>query len=397
MGSKLASPMLSRGFLLFFLFTGSTAQEDCEVDNPDNGYFDWSLTEEDTLACNLYCKAGFSPYPRSWVSCSPSNGWTEPLSSLICSPSVLLLAGSGWQPYIDKVELFSLNLTCPTYNLPDLPIWSFGHSLDYVDGHIILCGSSWEQSRINVCWEMNQNNTWEESPNKLIHPRAGHISAVVGSRLFLIGGGGDETSSEVLDVTTSTGWEQGFNLKEDVNEACAVTLSDGRVAVLGSWRKPFLSFSHKHDGVIIYDVNDGSHESLPHMSVQRKVFGCGAFTKNGKEYLMATGGYEKPSSVIGPGVFWDTTEIYEIGSGMFGTWKTVDARIPVAGGFEIQVIEKRIIGIGYDPGHSDDFNIVLEYNVDQETWTVLDKTTDEHLHGNAAGTSTVPAARFGCA
>merc|ERR1711892_206701 len=256
-------------------------------------------------------------------------------------------------------------------------------------------GSSWEQSRSNVCWEMNQNNTWEESPNKLIHPRAGHISAVVGSRLFLIGGGGDETSSEVLDVTKSSGWEPGFNLKEDVTEACAVTLSDGRVAVLGSWRKPLLTFS-KHCGVIVYNVDDGSSKSLPHMSVQRKVLGCAAFTKNGKEYLMATGGYEKTSSVIGPGVYWDTTEIYEIGSGIFGTWKTIDSRIPVAGGFRIQVIEERIIGIGYDPGHSNDFNIVLEYNVDQETWTVLDRETGEHLHANAAGTATVPAARFRC-
>ena len=99
----------------------------------------------------------------------------------------------------------------------------------------------------------------------------------------------------------------------------------------------------------------------------------------------------------GPGVYWDTTEIYEIGSGIFGTWKTIDSRIPVAGGFRIQVIEERIIGIGYDSGYSNDFNIVLEYDVDQETWTVLDKTTDEHLHANPSGTTPVPAARFGCA
>ena len=183
--------MLFPGFLPFLLFTLSTAQENCEVENPENGHFDCSLTQAGTVDCNLFCTAGFSPYPRSWISCSPSNGWTLPPLSMICSPSVLLLAGSGWEPYIDKVELFSLNLTCPTYNLPDLPIWSFGHSLDYVDGHIILCGSSWEQSRVNVSWEINQNNTWDESPNKLIHPRAGHISGVVGSRLFLIGGGGD--------------------------------------------------------------------------------------------------------------------------------------------------------------------------------------------------------------
>ena len=98
---------------------------------------------------------------------------------------------------------------------------------------------------------------------------------------------------------------------------------------------------------------------------------------------------------LGPGVYWDTTEIYEVGSGLFGQWKTIDSRIPVAGGFNIKVVEDRIIGIGADPGHSDKFNIVLEYDVDQEIWTRLDKTTDEHLH--VGGLSTVPAARFGCA
>ena len=215
---------------------------------------------------------------------------------MTCSPSVLLLAGSGWEWYIDTVELFSLNLTCPSYDLPNMPIWNYRHSLDYVDGRIFMCGG---HDGNQDCWEMNENNTWDENPHKLIHPRNSHTSAVVGSKLFLIGGDGDPTTSEVLDVTKSSGWEPGFKLHEAVDEACAATLSDGRVAVLGSWRRPILSLSHKHDGAIIYNVEDGSAEHIPHMSVQRKSFGCAAFTRNGKDYIIATGGYQTQSSIIG--------------------------------------------------------------------------------------------------
>ena len=127
--------------LILFSLPTARPQEDCSVpQNPENGNFDCKL-EDEHLNCDLHCSSGFSSHPNSWISCSSSSNWTTSPSSLICSPSVLLMAGSAWQWDIQTVELFSLNLSCPSWHLLDMPIWNFGHSLDYVDGQIFMCGS----------------------------------------------------------------------------------------------------------------------------------------------------------------------------------------------------------------------------------------------------------------
>ena len=161
-----------------------------------------------------------------------------------------------------------------------------------------MCGSKWEPDRYTTCWVMKEDNTWEEDPHKLLHPRDSHTSAVVGAQLYLIGGYQDPATTEVLDMSKPGGWSPGFSLAEDVEEGCSVTLSDGRVAVLGGWRSILLGLSHKHDGVRIYSM-EGGVETLPHMTVERKLLGCGVFSRGGEEYLIATGGYQTQSSVIG--------------------------------------------------------------------------------------------------
>merc|ERR1711936_995130 len=217
MGSITATTQMAPAqyVLLLLVQISSLHALDCVLEDPENGYFHCSnmfWPESDIIGCDLVCTPGYSPYPRSWTSCSPSTGWTVPPSSLTCSPSVLLLAGSAWSPLMNKVDLLTLNLTCPTYSLPDMPFWSFGHSLDYVDGHIMICGSHWSDEQ--ACWEMNENNTWDASPNRLTSHRDTHTSAVVGSKLFLIGGEGNDGSTEVFDFTKSMEWEQGFPLLE---------------------------------------------------------------------------------------------------------------------------------------------------------------------------------------
>ena len=66
----------------------------------------------------------------------------------------------------------------------------------------------------------------------------------------------------------------------------------------------------------------------------------------------------------------------------------------MAGSFKIKLIEGRIIGIGFNPDYSSRTDIVLEYNIDEEDWVRLNKTTEEHLH--SGGHASVPAALFGC-
>merc|ERR1719481_1408350 len=100
------------------------------------------------------------------------------------------------------------------------------------------------------------------------------------------------------------------------------------------------------------------------MIVPRKLHGCVAFTRGGKEYLMATGGYWIPSSIIGPGIFWDTTEIFELNNiTLSGEWRTISSRIPVGGGFKISALDGRIIGIGFDDDYLTHKDMVLEFDI----------------------------------
>ena len=101
---------------------------------------------------------------------------------------------------------------------------------------------------------MNEDYTWAMSLDRLNQPRINHASAVVGSKLFLIGGEGDQKSTEVMDLQQSTSWQPGFEMIEDLVEVFAVILSDGRVAVLGRWRSilgPLIPLWFEDDGAII--------------------------------------------------------------------------------------------------------------------------------------------------
>ena len=368
------------------------AQENCHgaVEHPANGELQCQSSGSDSMECMVKCFPGFLPYPKSVTSCSMSSGWTTSPSDLKCSPSILLLAGSGWSPLINKVSLFSLNLTCPTKSLPDMPEWNFGHTLDYVDGNIIMCGSDWDRNLYHTCYIMVENNTWEVLPYKLNKARKLHNSAVFGSRLFMIGGSHDSSKSntEVIDLTESVGWKSGFDLIQSVYEGCTVSLSDGRIAVLGGQVTAGDTAVSMHHGVIIYNSEDGHIQQLPHMAVPRKEFGCAAFTKNGSEFIMATGGYSYKGCLFQSCIyiFWDTTEILEIGS---DHWRAVDSVLPEKSGiFHIENIEGKIIGLdGYG---------IFEFDIEKEAWTEVHKHVQDHVYANPQGMTAVPAERFGC-
>ena len=284
--------LFTKFFFLVSVVLAHLVTCDCNVENPKNGKFNCREDYDGSVVCNLQCNGGFSAYPKSSTSCSLSE-WTTSPSDMICSPSVMLMVGSGYEYFIDSVELLSIDLVCPSYHLPSIPFWNFGHSLDYVDGRIIMCGSAWSTERKNLCYEMTDDYEWVEMQEKMIGEHSDPTSAVVGSELIIF----TESSGQVLDLTASQGWEERFHLKEESSEVCAVTLSDGRVAVLGSWRRSLLS--HHHDGAYLYNANDGKAEKLPHMTTERKAPGCAAFMKDEKEFIIVTGGYLKPNSIIG--------------------------------------------------------------------------------------------------
>ena len=151
------------------------------------------------------------------------------------------------------------------------------------------------------------DNTWAELPNRLLFNNTygdSAVHAVVRSKLFQIGGGSkniggqstDALFTQVLDLNESEEWKLGFVLKEITDQGCAVTLSDERVAVLGSWR---LLFPYLLDGVHVYDVEDGTSVQLKHLGIGRKALGCTSYVKNRKEYILAAGGLQLEGGCFG--------------------------------------------------------------------------------------------------
>merc|ERR1719154_34315 len=390
---------LIRFCFLFFISPTlqlSTVQETCVVpSNPSNGKFD---CKENTsiLDCDLLCDQGYSAYPRSSISCSLNMNWTMTPSSLTCSPSVLLITGSTIGFTLCSVELYTVNLTCPMKRLPDneLNFGYSGHSLDYVDGRIISCVPK------GKCMEMLPDNTWVELPNRPLNYAS--AQAVVRSKLFLIGGrggnwnygnGNNANSSQMLDLKESEEWKEGFKLKEHTNYGCAVTLSDERVAVVGTYRSgSLLPDMMKYDGVHIYNVEDGSVGLLKHLSIGRREMGCTAYVKDGKEYILVAGGWLEESSCSIWGCFGGhylyETEIHEVGAGNSGQYWRVVGNLPWRGAFQVFNVEGgRIIG-------THGYRRFAEFDLERETWTELPVLTE--ISHERAGIAAVPAARFGC-
>ena len=159
-------------------------------------------------------------------------------------------------------------------SLPDLPKGIYGHSQE----EFTICGGSSDS-----CLTLSDIGQWEIS-HQLILPRYKHTTWSRGNgELILLGGGiveqddavpiDAQKSTEIISPDSFTAME-GFKLKYDTYESCAIPTEDSEVIITGCSDTPSVS---------VYNMN-GWVRDLPSLNFRRKRHACGHYkSENGEE------------------------------------------------------------------------------------------------------------------
>ena len=173
---------------------------------------------------------------------------------MTCTEAVALITG-GWLANDHRsVEVYSNNIQCNQL-LPDLPEERLDHTLDYVDGRILLCGG---YNTGKSCLEMNNNTFSWNNHSYLSEGRYYFDSIVSGGQLLLVGGIGSPYTTESSTPRISSNWTNGFDLVEGTEDHCVVKISQQQFIVTGGY------YYGRH--VVKYDISDGSSTCLLYTS-----------------------------------------------------------------------------------------------------------------------------------
>ena len=217
---------------------------------------------------------------------------------MTCVKSVGLVTGSsGSSTDAKHVEVYSPSGLC-NKPLPRLPEGMTHSTVDYVDGHVILCG-------LDKCYQLTHNSHWDyysDSPDsedgkyrsreKDLYNIVYRSSIVSGGTLVLLGGT-DQYQNEMTKSThsltpnTSNRWSRGFDLAEATARGCSVKTSPDSFLIIGGLD----NYNNVKASVLEYNIHTGSHKTLPDLAspkvdhvcvpVQNETFrGCLLYTSD---------------------------------------------------------------------------------------------------------------------
>merc|ERR1712073_146951 len=133
-------------------------------------------------------------------------------------PAALALVTGGYGNG-QSVEIYSSDGSC-NRQLSDLPDNRYAHTVNYVDGYILLCGGDQKDTRTS-CLVMNEDFTMVPHSTTIVE-EWDHSSVVVGGQLTLLGGGYSlSTSTEFVSPSLSSMWTMGYTLLDETRYACA--------------------------------------------------------------------------------------------------------------------------------------------------------------------------------
>jgi len=205
--------------------------EDCSAivaNPPPHGTLECYTTNEGKDECHLSCDPGFATPGPSIVPCTRREG-----TILSCEPAVVLVTGGDQA--MQQVEVYSSSTNSCRLSLPSLHGPYSDHSLDYVDGNVILCGGS---TYSDTCLTLLPNLTWTSHSN-LTTSRTHQASAAYRNSLLLMGG--EEYSTEVW--RPATGWLAGLPLPQTGSiDGCASRISTSEILLTGGHPCPTCSF-----------------------------------------------------------------------------------------------------------------------------------------------------------
>ena len=108
-----------------------------------------------SLECHLECNSGYVPSNNSLTSCS-GGSWTIPPEDMSCEVGVALITGGFNDNAKRSVEIYSTDGSCHM-TLPSLPDDRTDHTVDFVDGHVLLCGGDYTQTD---CIKLHTDQLW---------------------------------------------------------------------------------------------------------------------------------------------------------------------------------------------------------------------------------------------
>jgi len=205
--------------------------QDCsafEANPPPHGTLDCYTTSKGNHECHLACDPGYATSGPSVVPCMRSEA-----TVLSCEPSVVLITGGDQA--MQQVEVYSSSTNSCRLSLPSLHGLFSDHTLDYVDGNVLLCGGS---TYSDMCFTLLPNLTWTSHSN-LTTSRAHQASAVYRNSLLLMGG--EDYSTEVW--SPGTGWLAGQPLPQTSSiDGCGSRISTSEILLTGGHHCPTCSF-----------------------------------------------------------------------------------------------------------------------------------------------------------
>jgi len=337
--------------------------EDCKAlseNPPSHGAWDCYKNSDGKDECHLFCDPGFVTPGPSVVSCDTmKRDWR-------CEPSVVLVAGGDQA--LQQVEVYSSSTNSCRFSLPSLPGLYSDHSLDYVDGRVLLCGGS---SSSKECLTLLPDLSWAPHSN-LTQDRAHQTSAVRRNSLLLLGG--EDSSTE--EWTSRTGWVASESLPEAASiDGCAARLSASEILLTGGHLCPTCSF--------ILDQETGEWKRVGDLHEARSSHGCASYInpEDGKVRVLVAGGWS--------GHNIRTAEVYNPEA---ERWRVVgDLSSPRRGLTLTTADGGRVMALGgrFSTAIAD----VDIFDPEMETWTAKPSLLRSRAYHAATG---VPASMVGC-
>jgi len=246
--------------------------QDCSnPTNPDHGRFD---CDPNSGECHLLCEVGYVTTGPSAVSCTRDNKWTVDPRSITCEKAVLLVTGGDGA--LAEVELYTRSNNSCNLTLPRLPNPRNKHSVDWVNGHVVLCGGYTSESN---CLILQQNNTWTNHSH-LNHDRYSHVSSIYKSDLYLIGGPASDTIDKFEHKNQE--WQEAGSF-QDGTDGCAVSINNVEIVVTGGHGCEKCAFR--------YNLETGVKTQLSNMHDGRTSHGCTFYQYDGDDYVLVAGGW----------------------------------------------------------------------------------------------------------
>jgi len=346
--------------------TQPTKPEDCSAleDNPPpHGTLDCYATSEGR-ECHLSCDPGFATPGPSVVPCMRSAEETV----LSCEPSVVLVTGGDQA--MQKVEVYSSSTNSCRLSLPSLHGLFTDHSLDYVDGNVLLCGGSTYSSQ---CFILQTDLTWAPLGANLTTKRTSQASAAYRNSLLLMGGT-EEYSTEVW--SPGTGWTAGKPLPPDGSmDGCASRISTSEILLTGGHHCPACSF--------IFNWETQEWKRVGDLGEGRSSHGCASYIspEDGGMRVLVAGGWS--------GHNIRTAEVFNPAT---GRWRVVGDLSSPRRGLTLETGEGGLVmalGGRYSTAVAD----VDIFDPETETWTARPPLLQSRAYH---ATTSVPASLVGC-